>query len=86
MKLDNFEPNYWLLFIILTWLLLILSIVIYKWKEKYPATMVIGVMLKRNVYLKHYMRNKNDRYNCKRSLCGNYGYYCNVRDSLFIIL
>jgi hypothetical protein len=30
MKLDNFEPNYWLLFIILTWLLLILSIVIYK--------------------------------------------------------
>jgi hypothetical protein len=30
MKLDNFEPNYWLLFIIITWLLLILSIVIYK--------------------------------------------------------
>ena len=30
MKLDNFEPNYWLLFIILTWLLLIMSIVIYK--------------------------------------------------------
>jgi hypothetical protein len=30
MKLDNFEPNYWLLFIIITWLLLILSIVVYK--------------------------------------------------------
>jgi hypothetical protein len=48
--------------------------------------MVIGALLERNVYLKHYMRNKNDRYNCKRSLCRNYGYHCNVRDSLFIIL
>ncbi len=30
MKFDNFEPNYWLLFIILTWLLLIVTIVMYK--------------------------------------------------------
>jgi hypothetical protein len=30
MKLDNFKPNYWLLFIIITWLLLILTIVLYK--------------------------------------------------------
>jgi hypothetical protein len=26
------------------------------WKEKYPAIMVIGVQLKRNVYLKPCMR------------------------------
>jgi hypothetical protein len=26
------------------------------WKEKYPATMVIGVQSKRNVYLKFCMR------------------------------
>lgn len=38
------EKHYWLLFIIITWLLLILSIVMYKWKEKYLATMVIGVL------------------------------------------
>ena len=30
MKLKNYEPNFWLLFIIITWLLLIVSIVIYK--------------------------------------------------------
>ena len=58
MKLDNFEPNYWLLFIIITWLLLILSIVIYKWKEKYLVTTAIGVRSKRNVCLKFYMKEK----------------------------
>jgi hypothetical protein len=29
MKLDNFQPNPWLLVIIISWLLLVLSIVIY---------------------------------------------------------
>jgi len=29
MNLDNFEPNYWLLFIVIAWLLLILTIVMY---------------------------------------------------------
>ena len=59
MRLDNFEPNYWLLFIIITWLLLIISIVVYKWKEKYQGTTVFIVIKKRNVCLKHYML-KND--------------------------
>jgi len=30
------------------------------WKEKYPATMVIGAQLKKNVYLKFYMRKQDD--------------------------
>ena len=47
--------------------------------------MGIGAMLKKNVYLKHYTKNKNDGYNCKYSLCRNYSHHCNVYNSLFTI-
>jgi hypothetical protein len=30
------------------------------WKEKYPATMVIGALLKKNVYSKLCMKKQND--------------------------
>ena len=44
--------------------------------------MVIGAPLKRNVYLKHYTKEKDDGYGCKYSLCGDYGYCCNVYNSI----
>jgi hypothetical protein len=54
------------------------------WKEKYQATMDIGVLLKRNVYLKLCMW-KNESNNCKYSLRWNYSDCCNVHRNLFII-
>ncbi len=56
------------------------------WKEKYPATMVIGAQSKRNVYLKFCMKEQDEPNNCKYSLCRNYSYSCDVPYSLFNVL
>jgi hypothetical protein len=56
------------------------------WKEKYPVTMVIGAILKRNVYLKPYMRKQDDSNSCKYSIRRNHGHCCNVPNNLFNVL
>ena len=48
--------------------------------------MVIGAMLKRNVYLKPCMRKQDDSNSCKYSVCRDYGYCCDVHCNLFNVL
>ena len=55
-------------------------------KKKYPATMVIGAQLKRNVYLKFCMKEQDDSNNCKYSVCRNHSRCCDVHYSLFNVL
>jgi hypothetical protein len=56
------------------------------WKEKYPDTMVIGAMLRKNVYLKPCTRKQNDSNNCKYSLRRDHSYCCDVYCNLFNVL
>jgi hypothetical protein len=56
------------------------------WKEKYPATMVIGAILKGNVYLKPCMRKQDDSNSCKYNVCRDYSYCCDVHCNLFNVL
>jgi len=56
------------------------------WKEKYPATMVIGAQSKKNVYLKFCTRKQDDSNNCKYSVCRNHSHCCDVHYSLFNVL
>jgi hypothetical protein len=56
------------------------------WKEKYPATMVIGAQSKRNVYLKFCMKEQDEPNNCKYNVCRNHSHCCDVHYSLFNVL
>jgi len=48
--------------------------------------MVIGAMLKRNVYLKPCMRKQDDSNDCKYSLRRDHSYCCDVPCNLFNVL
>ena len=48
--------------------------------------MVIGAMLRKNVYLKPCMRKQNDSNSCKHSVCRNHSYCCDVYCNLFNVL
>jgi hypothetical protein len=48
--------------------------------------MDIGAILKRNVYLKPYMRKQDDSNSCKYSIRRNHGHCCDVHCNLFNVL